>query len=206
MGKRERDRWDLLTGQGAVMALLSALFVLGGVAGCLFSGLAGGNGAQELSRYLNDYLTLAGEGTVLRSVWGTVWEQMKYLLAVILLGMTAAGVIGVPVLFFLRGFFFSFSVGCFCRVFGWLGFLPALVLFGLPALLWGPAFFLAGFQGLSGARCLLRRILGDGRCPLPFTPAYWLRVCLCVCLCFACAGIEYLVVPVLLRAVAHVVL
>ena len=206
MGKREREKWDLLTGQGAVLAVLSILFLLGGVAGCLFSALAGGEDASALSLYLTDYLTLAREGIVVRSLWSVVWEQIRYLLAVVVLGITAVGVVGVPVLFCLRGFFFSFSVGCFCRVFGWGGLVPALVLFGLPALLWGPALFLAGFQGLSGARCLLRRGLGDGRCPLPFTTSYWLRIGFCVLLCVACAGTEYWIFPVLLRAAAHVVL
>lgn len=205
MGKRERENWDLLTGQGAVLALLSMLFLAGGIAGCLFSSLAASEGAEELQRYLADYMTLASEGIILRSLWQVVWEQLRYVLAVVVLGLTAIGVVGIPMLFCLRGFFFSFSVGCFCRIFGWSGLIPALVLFGLPALLWGPAFFLSGFQGLSGARCLLRRGLGDGRCPLPFTPSYWFRVCLCACLCLACAGMEYLVIPVLLRAAARIV-
>lgn len=206
MGKRERDKWDLPPLKGAILALLCVLFLAGGGVGCVFSALAGGDGAQELADYLVEYLTLVAAGEVPRELWPLIWEQMKYLLAVVLLGLTALGVAGIPILFFLRGFFFSFSVGCFCRVFNWAGLVPALVLFGLPALLWGPAFFLAGFQGLSGARCLLKRILGDSRCPLPFTPTYWLRVCLCVCLCLACAGLEYVAVPVLLRAAAHVVL
>ena len=206
MGKREQEQWGLLIGHGAGIALLSVVFLLGGIGGVLFSSVAGGDDAQQLSDYLIDYLTLAGEGIVFRPLWDLIWEQLKYLLAVSLLGLTALGIVGVPVLFGVRGFFFSFSVGCFCRIFGWTGFIPALVLFGLPALLWGPAFFLAGFQGLSSSRCLFRRCLGDTRCPLPFSTAYWLRLCFCVFLSFLCVGIEYFVVPSLLRAAAHIVL
>lgn len=206
MGKREREKWDLLPGQGAVLVLLCALFLAGGVAGSLFAGLAGGEGAKELNRYLADYLSLAGEGTVARNFWPTVWEQLRYLVAVVVLGLTAIGAVGIPLLFCLRGFFFAFSVGCFCKVFGGAGLIPALVLFGLPALLWGPALFLAAFQGMSSSLCLLRRGLGDGHFPLPFSPAYWLRIGLCSALVLACAGAEYVVVPVLLRAAARVVL
>lgn len=206
MGRRERDQWDLPPLGGAALALLCALFLLGGGAGCIFAGVAGGEGAEQLAGYLSDYLALAREDPVPRALWPLIWEQMKYLLGTVLLGMTALGVVGIPALFLARGFFFSFSVGCFCRVFGWAGLIPALALFGLPALLWAPAFFLAGVQGLCGARCLLRRILGDGRSPLPFAPGYWLRVCLCLCVGLACGGVEYLAVPVLLRAAARAVM
>lgn len=206
MGKREREKGDLLSGQGAVLAVLGALFLTGGVAGCLFAGLTGGEGAGELSEYLADYLSLAQSGSVARDFWPAVWEQLRWLALAVLLGLTAIGVVGLPLLFCVRGFLFTFSVGCFCRVFGGAGLLPALALFGLPALLWAPALFLAGFQGMSSAQGLMRRGLGEGRCPLPFSPAYWLRVGLCAALILACAGLEYVVVPVLLRVAARAVL
>ena len=206
MGKWERKKWDLPSEQGGLLVLLCALFLLGGVAGCIFVNLAGENDAQELSNYLSDYLTLVQSGTVSSSFLSLLWEQLRYLILLVILGITAIGAVGIPLLFCVRGFFFTFSVGCFCRVFGAAGLVPALVLFGFPALLWAPAFFLAGLQGLSSARCLLRRGMGEGRCPLPFSPAYWLRVGLCGALIFVCGGAEYVVVPILLRAAARVVL
>ncbi len=206
MGKREREKWDLLSGQCSVLILLGILFLAGGVVGSLFAGFAGGEGAKELSRYLADYLALARDETVKRTFWPTVWEQLRYLLVVVVLGSTALGVVGIPLLFGVRGFFFSFSVGCFCRVFGGAGLVPALVLFGLPALLWGPALFLAGFQGLSSAQRLLRRGPGEGHGCALFSPSYCLCVSLSGAMILACAGAEYFVVPVLLRAVARVVL
>lgn len=205
MGKRVRD-WDLPSGSGKLLVLLCAVFLAGGAAGCLFAGLAEGEGARALSSYLADYLTLAREGTVVRDFWPTLWEQLRWLALTVLLGLTAIGAVGIPLLFCLRGFFFAFSVGCFCRVFGGAGLVPALVLFGLPALLWAPALFLAGFWGMSGSLYLLRRGVGEGRCPSPFHPAYWLRVGLCALLTMACGGAEYVVVPVLLRAAARAVL
>ena len=59
--------------------VLGAAFRLGGIAGGLFAGLAQGEGALELGSYLSDYLTLAAEGTVIRSFWPLLWEQMRYL-------------------------------------------------------------------------------------------------------------------------------
>lgn len=207
MGKRVRRKWTILWGPGAAVAVLGVAFLLGGIAGGMFAGLAQGEGALELGNYLSDYLTLAAEGTVLRSVWPVLWEQLRYLLAAVILGLTAIGVVGLPILFCVRGFFFSFSVGCFFRVFGGAGLLPALVLFGLPALLWAPGFFLAGTQGLSNAQALLRRGLGEGRWELPACQmVYWARNGLCCVLFLVCSALEYVVVPVLLKAAAHVVL
>lgn len=207
MGKRVRKKWTILWGHGASVVVLGAAFLLGGIAGGLFAGLAQGEGALELGSYLSDYLTLAAEGTVIRSFWPLLWEQMRYLLAAVVLGVTAIGVVGLPVLFGVRGFFFTFSVGCFFRVFGGAGLLPALVLFGLPALLWAPGFFVAGTQGLSNAQALLRHGFGEGRSELPVCQmTYWVRTGLCCVLFVVCSALEHVVVPVLLKAAAHVVL
>ena len=207
MGKRERKKWAFVDDRTAGLVVLGGFFLLGGAAGGLFAGLAEGEGARALGGYLSGYLTLASQGTVARNFWPILWEQFRYFLAAVVLGITALGVAGLPLLFAVRGFFFSFSVGCFFRVFGGAGLLPALVLFGIPALLWAPGFFLTGLQGLSNARCLLRRGLGDGRAELPVCcPAYWIRVSFCCVLFFICGALEYVVVPVLLRAAARVVL
>lgn len=207
MGKRVRKKWTILWGNGASVLVLGTVFLLGGITGGLFAGLAQGEGALELGNYLSDYLTLAAEGTVIRSFWPVLWEQMRYFLAAVVLGLTAVGVVGLPVLFGVRGFFFTFSVGCFFRVFGGAGLLPALVLFGLPALLWAPGFFLAGTQGFSNAQSLLRRGLGEGRSELPVGQmVYWARNGLCCVLFLVCSALEYVVVPVLLKAAAHAVL
>ena len=206
MGRRQRMGWDLQFGQGAALALLGALFLAGGTAGCLFAGLADGAGGLSLAGYLADYLTLAANGTVARSFWPLLWQEGRYFLAAAVLGLTALGVVGVPAVLCIRGFFLGFSAACFCRVFGTSGLIPAAVLFGLPALLWAPALFLTGVQGLLSARCLLLRALGDGRGGPPFSSAYWLRLLSCGALILACALAEYAAVPVLLRAAAPVVL
>lgn len=200
MGKRIGKKWDLHS-SGTLWALCLC-FVLGGAAGCLFAGAAGGAGAQELSGYLADYLTLAGEGTVLKSFPLSMWEQLRWLLAAVLLGVTVLGVVGLPVLFVVRGFLFAFSVGCFYRVFGGPGLYPAFFLFGLPALLWAPALFLTGGQGLSWALGVLRR--GEPRGGIG--TAFWARAALALILTVLCGMLEYLSVPVLLGAAARIIL
>lgn len=206
MGKREQKKWDLPWGQGAILVLLCLLFFAGGIAGCLFAGLGDQSGAQDLRDYLVDYLSLVREGRMPCVFWTAVWDELRCLLLVLLLGLAAVGVAVIPLVLAVRGFFFTFCVGCFCRVFGMAGLVPGLVLFGLPALLWGPALFLAAFQGVGSSQVLIRRVMGESRCALPFSTRYWLRVWLSVLLVLACAGVEYAVVPVLLRAAARTVL
>lgn len=203
---RVKQKWDLPLEQRVALGVLSAAFLLGGAAGCLLASLSGGAGAEELGGYLTGYLELAREGTLPRALLPLIWGQAKYLLAVLVLGLTALGLAGIPILFGLRGFFFSFSAACFCRVFGRRGLLPAFFLFGLPALLWVPALFLSGVPGFLSAGRLLRRTSGDGRGVAPLNGAWWGRAGLCAGLALASGLLEYWAVPVLLRAAARVIL
>lgn len=206
MGMRIRKKWDLPSEQCHGLVVLAIAFLTGGLAGCILGALSSGTGAEELSRYLVDYLTLTQSGQLSRGLWPVLWGQVKYLLAALLLGLTALGLAGFPILFGVRGFFLSFPVACFCRVFGQRGLFPALILFGLPALLWAPALFLMGVSGFLSAQQLLRRALGEGRGGLPLSGVYWCRAGLCVGLALAAGLLEYWVIPVLLREIARVVL
>ena len=206
MGKRGRKKWDLPREQAGALAVLGGCFFLGGGAGCLFAALSEGQGALELSAYLEDYLLLAEEGGVSCGLWAVLWNRFQVLLAALVLGATPFGAVGLPILLGVQGFFLSFSAGCFCRVFGGAGLLPAFVLFGLPALMWVPALFVSGVQGMTTARGLLDRGLGSGRGGVwpegGLLPGVWL----CVGLTLGCGLMEYWVVPVLLEACARVVL
>ncbi len=200
MGKRIGKKWDL-QGNGALWALCLC-FLLGGAAGCLFAGAAGGESARVLSGYLTGYLTLAREGTVPRSLLALLWARLRELLAVAALGVTVVGVAGLPALFAARGFLFAFSVGCFCRVFGGPGLFPAFCLFGLPALLWAPALFLVGSQGLSWGVSAL----GRGEARGLAGGVFWIRAAVGLILAVLCVMLEYLTVPTLLKAASHVAL
>lgn len=207
MGMRIRKKWDLLSEQSGALILLAIAFLAGGAAGCFLAVLSGDAAAEELSAYLTGYLTLAQDGSLPRELWTVLWGQVKYLLAAAVLSMTALGLAGLPVLFGVRGFFLSFPVACFCRVFGGRGLFPAFVLFGLPALLWAPALFLLGVPGFLTARQRLSRPAGESRGGLPFSSrGWWCRVGLCVGLALGAGLLEYQIVPVLLRGLARVIL
>lgn len=194
---RRGGRWTPPTDQRNVLTLLSVFFLAGGAGGCLFAGLAQ---SEEIDAYLTAYLELARQGTVVREFWPILWGQLRPLLLTLLLGLTAVGVVGIPLLFLVRGFLLGFSVRCFCGVFGPAGAIPALALFGLPALLWGPALFLAGVPGWSGARARMtpggeRRLAVD-----------WSRTGLCLLLGLGGVGVEYGLTPRLLGAAVRVLL
>ena len=188
------------------LAALSACFLLGGALGAVFGGLMSETSAQELADYLSTYFTLAREGGVTVEFWSVAWEQFRLLITVVLLGLTALGAAGIPLLFGVRGFLLAFSVSGLCRVFGAAGLVPALFLFGLPAFFWAPILFLTGGQCLDGAWVLLRRLLLESREPLPFTSAYWGRLGLWAAAMMVCVMLEYLAAPVLLSAAAKLVL
>lgn len=206
MGRRGKFKLDVPSGTMAALVILGMAFLAGGGVGCLLAGLVSGEGGAALSDYLRAYLLLAQEGDAVAGFWAVLWEQFRFPLAVLLLSFTAVGVVGLPALFAVRGFLFSFSVACFCRLFGSTGLVPALFLFGLPALLWAPALFVLGAQGMLGSYGLLRRVMGDSRYPLSFDTAYWWRCALCGGAVAMCVAMELSIVPVLVGAVARFVL
>jgi len=193
--------------QAAVAAwILGAAFLAGGVAGCLAAGWMDDAGVQALSGYLTSYFHCVSEETPAPGFWSAVWEQFRFPLAAFILGFTAIGVVGLPALFGVRGFLFSFSAACFYRLLGSQGLLCAFCLFGLPAVLWAPALFVLGSQGMLGAYGMLRRGLGEGDWPLPYGPDYFLRCSLCGGVVALCVALELFVLPDLLSAAARSVL
>lgn len=206
MGLRIRKKWDLLSEQTAALAVLGIVFLIGGGVGCLFAAFSNGEGAQELSTYLASYLTLAQRGELPQNLWLILWGQFKYLLIALVLSVTALGVVGLPLLLGMRGFFLTFSSSCFWRIFGARGLFPAFILFELPALLWAPALFWLGTPGFLSAQRLLRRSLGASGGGTPLSGRFGYRVGLCMGLSLAAGLLEYWVVPVLLGATARFVL
>ena len=188
------------------LTILGCSFVLGGVLGSVLASLITGEAAQNLKDFLLDYLAAAQAGEIEAEFWSMAWEQGRFFLGICLLGLTALGTAGIPVLFCVRGFLFSFSVAALCRIFGPAGLAPALCLFGLPAFLWAPVLFLAGIQCLEGAYALLRRALGDGRVPLPHGSAYWGALALYGVGLLLCVALECMAAPLLLKAAAQFVL
>ena len=206
MKRGRRVKINLVSGGVASTFILGGMFFLGGVLGCITAIQIDGETGAVLEEYLRAYLSLAREHTVDVSLWEVIWEQTKFPLFAFALGLAAVGVIGLPILFSLRGFLFSFSVACFCRIFGTAGLVPAVFLFGFPAFLWAPALFILGVQALQSSYAMARRFLGDHCQPAFFERAYWTRCAVCVICILFCIVLEYTVLPLLIGASAKFVL
>ncbi len=188
------------------MAVLSVGFLLGGGLGLVFGCAVGGEGSQALSQYLTAYLELAAEGEIATQPVLIFWEGLKLPLTALVLGFTALGVVGLPLVLGVRGFSLVYGMTCLCRLFGAEGLLVGGVLFGLVALVAVPALFVLGVLGMEGSWALLRRSLGHRRSPLPYGGDYFLRCGGCVVAVAVSAVVEWLVVPSLLTTVARLVL
>ena len=203
MGRRKKWKVDLLSGRMAALCLLSVLFFAGSVAGCIAAGAIRDDGGV-LTEYLHNYLNaLERDGTLIR-LFSVLWQTVRFPLAVFLLGLTALGIMVLPVLFAVRGFAFSYAVSALFRIMGAQGLLLAFVLFGVSAVLWMPALFELGVQGLLGSYGLFRRVGGDGRYPLCYGGKFFVRSGVCAAILGLCAGAECFVIPLLLRMIAGV--
>lgn len=201
MGRRKKWKVDLLSGRAAALILLGGLFLIGSVAGCVCAGLINDPGGALLD-YVRGYLEFLAQDVLRGRFVPVLWEISRFPLAAFLLGFTALGVVGLPVLFAVRGFLLCYAVSAFYRLLGPEGLLPAFVLFGLSAVVWLPVLFQLGVQGLLGSYGLLRRAIGDARYPLRYGGGYLACCGICVAALCLCAGMEYLAVPALLQKIA----
>lgn len=149
MRKRWSGVWQISLGEyWNGLAVTGSCFAVGGLLGCLLASWIGGAGSDGLTSYIQSFLQAAqGEYAASPAILPLLWEQVRYPLAVVLLSFTALGVIAIPALFGLRGFFLSFAISAFVRMFGGDGIVFALILFGLSGVISVPVLFVLGAQG-----------------------------------------------------------
>lgn len=204
MRKRIVHIWDVPAG-GLLPALIvtAAAFALGGLSGCLLAALVDGGGNDSLTIYIQSFLKAAESGgTEVPALLPVLWETLRWPVLAILLGFTALGVLGIPVLFAARGFFLSFAVASFVRMFGGAGAILAFFAFGITGMIAVPSLFVLGVQGIVSSKDLAGRMLGDGKRPPPFDRAYFIRCGLCALALGLCVLLECFAVPALLRSAA----
>lgn len=136
----------------ARLLMLSICFALGGGVGLLFAVIRTPDTGLEGA--LRAALELFAQGGSV-SFPQALWSQLRWPLAAMFLGLTALGVVGIPLLMALRGFLLCFTAGSFAAVLGMDGLLAAWALLGVSGLVGLPALLLAEDVGLSGAFCRL---------------------------------------------------
>ncbi len=173
--RRAAEAWRI-SGDGLipVLAVTAACFLLGGLVGCLLASHIGGGGQESLAAYVEGFLRAAQAGEITAPALASlVWDTVRWPLLALLLGFTALGLLGLPLLFAVRGFLLAFSIASFVRLFGGVGCLLALLVFGVSGALSVPVLFVLGVQGLLAARVLAGRVWGDGKTPPPYGKLYF---------------------------------
>lgn len=189
------------------LIILSACFVAGGLVGCLLAAQVGGAGETSLHAYLEAFLAAAQGGAVdIPALWGQIWDTLRWPLAALLLGFTALGVLGLPVLFAVRGFLLAFSIASFVRAFGGTGWLLACLVFGIGGALSLPVLFVLGVQSFLSARALAARVRGDGKGRVLWGRDCLIRCAMCGGILCVCILLERTAVPAILSGAAGVLL
>ena len=192
VGKRlgPAPAWDGLT----QLAVLAVCFGLGALGGFLFSGWS--KDSLELSDYLLRYFEMAGQGSgVEPPLWSSVWELVRWPLATLLLGSTALGAVGIPMLMAARGFLLSYAAAVFGRMFGLPGVAASLAAFGVSAFVAVPVLFVAASDAF---RQSIGRLSGER------PPAWDLRaqaLAPCAGLLALAAALQQTVMPALLTTI-----
>lgn len=194
--------WGSPTTEGApALVVTTAFFVLGGLFGCLLAFRAEGGGGEALALYLDGFLASARDGGLTApALPSLIWRCARWPLAVFLCGFTALGVLGVPILSALRGFYLAFSIASFARAYGRAGIEVAFILLGITGLLAIPVFLLLACQSFTAAVGLAGR--GEGKWALPYDRAYFLRCGLCAGATCVCILLERCLIPVLMSGAA----
>jgi hypothetical protein len=181
------------------LLLLSSGFFLGGVFGCIFASSVCGNGSLALSSYINEFIASIRAGTIqMPSVLSSIWSIFRWPIITVLLSFTAFGMIGIPVLFFIRGFLFTFCVSSFALVLGKHGLLYAFLLLGVESFLSIPVLFLIGLQGIALSAQAKNKKKRPKLKPYTNEPSVAVRNAICICVLLFCTMWEILFVPMLI--------
>ncbi|MGI5973824.1 MAG: hypothetical protein ACOX67_08775 [Oscillospiraceae bacterium] len=198
--------WGTPAADGTPALVVTAVFfALGGLFGCWIAFHSGGGGDEALRAYLEQFLAAASEGQLSVPAWpGLIWRTVRWPLAAFLFAFTGLGLLGVPVLSSLRGFFLAFSIASFARVYGRAGLSAAFLLLGVTGLVSIPVFLLLSVQSFSNAWSLAARPAGQGCRELPYHREFFYRSGLCAGALCVCVLMERYLVPVLLMGAVSV--
>jgi hypothetical protein len=118
------------------------------------------------------------------------------------------GAVLIPVVVAMRGFFLSFAMTTFVRLFGGSGLLFSAALFGIQCLFVLPCIILIASQGLVSASLLFSLAAGKGKkiSGSAFTGAYFLRVLICLGVLLLCSAAETFITPYLVSLVSDNIL
>lgn len=191
------------SGSNLVLFVLAAVFLIGCFAGCIFASQVDDIGNSAMSNYINGYLSQLNDKNV-NSIM-LLWSTVQWPLLLLIFSLTPVGLIGIPVIFLLRGFLLSFAVSAFCRAYDVHGLLLSFIALGITGLLHIPVLFTCGVQGFLTSGTLAGRLLGDsGKQPI-IDRVGLIRIAICAVILLFCYLIDRNLIPVLLQNFASMI-
>lgn len=131
--------------------------MIGVFSGFLFSDWSGST--PELFDCLYPYFQKVGTGSGAEPLlWSSIWDLTRWPLAAFLLGSTALGVFGIPILLGIRGFLLSYAAATLARLFGLPGLIASFAAFGVTALVAVPVLFVVSVDAFCQS---LSRLSGE---------------------------------------------
>ena len=160
--------------------LCISFFICGCIVGTFVSGLI--QEGDELYKYLSSYLSFVDAGGYDTDFFSVFVGNMKYPVFAVLLGLSIFGVLGIPLLSGVRGFFLAFSISAMVRTFGGDGVMLSLAVFGISTLFTLPCFFMLAAQGTEASALLLGLAFKKGHqvSGSIYGRTFWIRCVVCV--------------------------
>lgn len=183
------------------LLLLALAFLAGALGGHLYAGSCGEEAWEALGQYLGDYCRLYDGGGIEISLLSCVVMYFGYAVLLFLLGFSAAGVVLIPALSGVFGFFTMYTVSCFVRCYGRAGAALALGAMVVRLVFTLPCFFLLAEAAWPLSTELFALSFGRGKrsSPVLYGSRYFLWFVLCAVILALGVFCERLLTPLLFR-------
>lgn len=176
------------------LCVLLISFFVGILGGTLFACFL--DPGSELVEYLERYCAQLAQENFRVSFASVLWDCVRWPLYTVALGFTVLGIVGIPVLFAIRGFLLSFSSVTFGLLLGLRGVAVAASLFAVLTLLVLPVLFTLGCDGLRTAYLHLPNAIPTSGKLYRFE--IWL---VCIGVLAVSVAVQWTVIPAVLRAI-----
>lgn len=183
------------------LLLLALAFLAGALGGHLYASSCGEEAWEALGQYLGDYCRLYDGGGMEISLLSCVVMYFGYAVLLFLLGFSAAGVVLIPALSGVFGFFTMYTVSCFVRCYGRAGAALALGAMVVRLVFTLPCFFLLAEAAWPLSTELFALSFGRGKrsSPVLYGSRYFLWFVLCAVILALGVFCERLLTPLLFR-------
>ena len=186
------------------LLMLAVLFLIGGIAGSVYSQTCGDTANTAFREYLSDYCVLYEQGMVSVSLKRSLLLYFASTCLAFLLGFSSLGIVLIPMLSAGFGFISFYTASCFAQAFGSTGILLAAALTAVRLLFTLPTFFLVACEAFPISLRLALLTLGRGKRAESVIYAGKYIVLFLICIVVLCFGVccERLLTPVLFRSAA----